>query len=258
VSIERFGNGEFAIEMIPDSDGFKVIAAGLARALGHADGRDLIRNIPDDEKGSELVPTPGGDQRVWVLREPGFYRAIGQRQAARVKDPTIRAQVERFQSWVYGEVLPSLRRTGRYEVARREPTKLELARDLVTALEAREAAEARVKELEPSARAWDVLASAKGDFSLRDAATILNRDPNISTGPRLLKEKLLQFGMIDRWEVPYAKHRAHLVQRPRTYEHPYTGVEVQARPQLRITARGLRYLHRRLFEQPPLEAASGE
>lgn len=115
--VERFTNSEFNIELVPDGDGFKAVASGVAQALGHADARDLIRNIPDNEKGSEIVPTPGGDQQVWVLKEPGFYRAIGQRQAARIKNPEIRAQVERFQSWVYGEVLPSLRKHGHYETS---------------------------------------------------------------------------------------------------------------------------------------------
>lgn len=114
--IEHFTTNEFDIELIPDGDSFKVVASGVAKALGHADGRDLSRSIPEDEKGSEIVPTPGGHQRVLVLLEPGFYRAIGQRQAARVRNPEIRAQVERFQNWVYHEVLPSLRKHGRYEV----------------------------------------------------------------------------------------------------------------------------------------------
>lgn len=115
--LERFTNSEFNIELVPDGDSFKAVASGVARALGHADARDLIRNIPDDEKGSELVPTLGGEQQVWVLKEPGFYRAIGQRQAARIKNREIRAQVERFQTWVYGDVLPALRKHGRYEAA---------------------------------------------------------------------------------------------------------------------------------------------
>lgn len=125
--IERFTNSEFNIELIPDGDSFKAVASGVARALGHADARDLTRNIPDNEKGSELVPTPGGEQQIWVLKEPGFYRAIGQRQAARIKNPEIRAQVERFQAWVYSEVLPSLRKHGRYEVADKRPLKITAA-----------------------------------------------------------------------------------------------------------------------------------
>lgn len=268
--IERFTNHEFAIELVPEGDSFKVIAAGLARALGHADGRDLIRSIPDAEKGSEIVPTPGGEQRVWVLTEPGFYRAIGQRQAARVKDPAIRSQVERFQSWVYGEVLPAIRRTGRYEAVPqppREMTKLEALRAAIESEEGRIAAEARaveaeqqVRELEPAARSWEVLASAEGDWSLRDAALILNRDPAISTGQNRLNSKLSELGMVDRRGTPYARHHAHLTERPQTYRDRETGEERQAKPQVRITAAGLKYLHQRMggqaplrFQEPPLD-----
>ncbi len=112
--ITPFNNGEFQIDMIPDGDSFKVVAPGLAKSLGFAEAATMSRNIPEEEKGSVLVQTPGGSQRVLAVTEAGFYRAIGNRQAARVKDVNIRAQVERFQSWVYGEVLPSIRKTGGY------------------------------------------------------------------------------------------------------------------------------------------------
>jgi len=114
--IEMFSNGEFELHVVPIAESFTVSAPGLARALGHRDALDLVRGLPDDEKGSELVRTPGGDQRVWCVTESGFYRAIGQRQAARIKNPEVRAQVQRFQDWVYKEVLPSLRRTGSYTI----------------------------------------------------------------------------------------------------------------------------------------------
>ena len=109
-----FTNGEFALELLPAGDSFKVAAPGLARALGMREAFDLLRPIPEDEKGSELVRTPGGEQRIGVVTEAGFYRAIGQRQAARITDPEIRSKVERFQSWVYGTVLPEIRKTGGY------------------------------------------------------------------------------------------------------------------------------------------------
>jgi len=108
--IQPFTNGEFNLEFIPNGDSFKVIASGLARALGFQSARDLVRTIPDDEKGYALVPTPGGDQRVFVVTEAGFYRSLGQRQVARIRDLSVRESVRRFQSWVYGDVLPSLRR----------------------------------------------------------------------------------------------------------------------------------------------------
>lgn len=117
MSIERFTNSEFSVELLPDGDSFKVVASGVARALGFHSARDMLRTVPEDEQGWETAPTPGGEQRVHVLLEPGFYRVIGQRQAKRINDETVRDQVARFQSWVYGDVLPSLRKHGRYEAA---------------------------------------------------------------------------------------------------------------------------------------------
>lgn len=116
MSIERFTNSEFGIELIPAGDTFRVAAPGLARGLAYKDAWNMLRSIPEDEKGSSLVRTLGGDQQLWHVTEPGLYRAIGQRQAARIKSPETRAQVERFQHWVFHEVLPALRKHGRYEL----------------------------------------------------------------------------------------------------------------------------------------------
>jgi prophage antirepressor-like protein len=115
--LERFANSEFNIELIPHGDSFKVVASGVAHALGFHSARDMLRTVPDNEKGWELAPTPGGEQEVHILLEPGFYRVIGQRQAKRIPDEAVRNQVERFQSWVYADVLPNLRKHGRYEAA---------------------------------------------------------------------------------------------------------------------------------------------
>lgn len=117
--IQLFDNGEFALRLIAAGDSFRASATEVARALGFREAYDLVRHIPDSEKGSELVRTPGGDQRIWHLTEAGFYRALGQRQPARIRDLKIRAQVTRFQTWVYSEVLPSIRKTGGYVAAHR-------------------------------------------------------------------------------------------------------------------------------------------
>jgi prophage antirepressor-like protein len=114
VNIERFKHGDFDIEVLPRDNSFIVLAAGLAKGLAFKDAYDLVRNLSEDEKGSGLVRTPGGEQKVWHVTEPGFYRVIGQRQTARIKDPYIRDQVDRFQRWIFHDVLPSLRKTGQY------------------------------------------------------------------------------------------------------------------------------------------------
>ena len=112
--LQIFDNGEFEVCFTPVGDSFTVQAPGLARALGSRDANTLVANLPDDEKGYGVCRTPGGYQEVWHLTEPGFYRALGQRQLGRIKNPEMRAQVERFQRWLYHDVLPSLRRNGYY------------------------------------------------------------------------------------------------------------------------------------------------
>jgi prophage antirepressor-like protein len=114
--LQIFENGEFEIYVTPMGDAFTVQAPGFARALGHRDANTMLANIPGDEKGYGLARTPGGYQEVAHLTEPGFYRALGQRQLGRIKNPDMRAQVERFQRWLYHDVLPSLRRNGYYSL----------------------------------------------------------------------------------------------------------------------------------------------
>lgn len=138
-----------------DIDGFRVPAPQLARALGFRQALDLTRSIPDSEKGYELVRTPGGDQRMGYLTEAGFYRALGQRQAARIADAELRERVERFQSWTYGIVLPQIRKTGSYNTAT-----LDLS-DPLAAVEAEAARTQRAIEIAKSERAARIAAQSE-------------------------------------------------------------------------------------------------
>ena len=75
---------------------------------------DLLRNL--DAKGVVKNPTltQGGEQQVKFVNEPNLYRVI-----FRSNKPEAKA----FQDWVFNDVLPALRRQGRYEMpgARPEP-----------------------------------------------------------------------------------------------------------------------------------------
>ncbi|RLU79256.1 hypothetical protein CTZ27_37055 [Streptomyces griseocarneus] len=114
MNIQRFHSDVGGIEVLPRDGSFVVLAPGLAGGLGHRDARDMVRHLAEDEKGYASVPTPGGSQRVWYVTEPGFYRALGQRQVSRIKNPVIRDRVSGFQRWIWHEVLPSLRAHGQY------------------------------------------------------------------------------------------------------------------------------------------------
>ncbi|MEU1272951.1 phage antirepressor KilAC domain-containing protein [Streptomyces sp. NPDC005799] len=89
--------------------------------------------------------------------------------SSRIEDPSTRANVEQAQV----ELADALHAyvTSRHTV--REPTKLELARDLVVALEAREALEAENKVLAPKAGKWDAFMNSEGLIGMTAIADML-------------------------------------------------------------------------------------
>lgn len=88
----------------PDAPLF--VAADLCRILGLENHRQVTSDFSEDEKGVHTVDTPGGPQNMLVVTEPGLYRLIIQS-----RKPVGAA----FRRWVFHEVLPALRKTGRYE-----------------------------------------------------------------------------------------------------------------------------------------------
>lgn len=91
------------------------VLADVARVLGYRDSYAAARVLRDSERGTHSVGTPGGDQQVTVISEPGLYRLIMRSR---------RPEAEPFQDWVVAEVLPTVRKTGGYR--QRELTRLEL------------------------------------------------------------------------------------------------------------------------------------
>jgi hypothetical protein len=66
---------------------------------------DIARSLDDDEKGTQIVRTPSGDQEMLVINESGLYSAI-----LRSRKP----DAKRFKRWITHEVIPSIRKTGTY------------------------------------------------------------------------------------------------------------------------------------------------
>jgi hypothetical protein len=155
---------------------------------------------------------------------------------------------------VVHEVLPLIRRTGAYappSVPAAAPALDSPEGVLQLATAYREAAlllvtaQQRVAALELVAEAWGTLADAKGDYSLREAGHILNRDPAIATGQNRLMKFWRDERLVDRRGIPYVRFSRYLVERPVAYSHPHSGEPV-LKSQIRITVDGLAYLRRRL------------
>lgn len=213
------------------------VAADVARALGYRMASDLTRRLDPEDRGTRRVRTPSGEQEMTVISEAGLYAAILGSQIPGARE---------FKRWVTHDVLPQIRMTGHYEPVPQLPqTYAQALRELASTVERAEDAERALAVAEPKAEAWQVLASAEGDYSVREAAFILNRDPAIDTGQNRLFRLLRDWRLIDRNNRPYADHARHVRLRATHFTHPSTGEE-EATTQVRISGEGLLYLHKRM------------
>ncbi|OZG51753.1 antirepressor [Pseudoscardovia radai] len=127
--MQEFDSPEFGtVRAMRGDDGEPwFVASDIAKALGYRDAAQLTRLLDDDEKGTQILRTPGGAQQMTTLNESGFYRAIMQRRSSWVKDDKRREFVISFQRWVTHEVLPSIRRHGGYMLGQEQMTPEQMA-----------------------------------------------------------------------------------------------------------------------------------
>ena len=90
------------------------VASDIAKALEFKLTTDMVKMVEDDEKGMHRVHTLGGDQEMLLINEKGFYRAIFRSNKKSVK---------LFQDWVFGDLLPTLRKEGSYHMALKDVPK---------------------------------------------------------------------------------------------------------------------------------------
>lgn len=88
------------------------IAADVCAALKHSNPRQALRDNVDPEDQIKVeIETNGGRQTVNAVNESGLYALIFGSKLDTAK---------RFKRWVTSEVLPTIRRTGRYEAPKPE------------------------------------------------------------------------------------------------------------------------------------------
>ena len=83
------------------------VAKDLCEILELDDVRRAVEPLDDDEKLSGEILQSGQMRSMWLVNESGMYTLI-----IRSRKP----EAKRFRKWVTGEVLPSIRKTGRYEI----------------------------------------------------------------------------------------------------------------------------------------------
>ncbi|ONK09559.1 putative phage-encoded protein [Streptomyces sp. MP131-18] len=122
-----------------------------------------------------------GDDRVrahFLVHERIVMMWLANVTASRITDESKRSKIELAQV----ELADALYQYVNARRPVREPSKLELARDLVEALEAREALEQANKVLAPKAGKWDAFMNADGLIGMTEIADILGTNVRTLTG----------------------------------------------------------------------------
>lgn len=88
------------------------VGKDVAQALGYTNSRKAIRDHVDIEDArEERIVTPSGTQATKLINESGLYSLILSSKLPTAKE---------FKRWVTSEVLPSIRKTGSYELPKDE------------------------------------------------------------------------------------------------------------------------------------------
>lgn len=179
------------------------LANDVCQLLGYVNPRDAVaRHCKEKGVAKHDTPTQGGMQSRTYINEPNLYRLI-----TKSKLPS----ADKFEAWVFEEVLPAIRKTGSYSIQPQPAlpqTYLEALKELVAKTEQAEALQAKVLEDAPKVEGYEQLMSSEGLLSIQQVARLLGWSPNkffaqlradgyLMDGKRLGK---------DRHNLPYSQY----------------------------------------------------
>lgn len=162
--LQIFKNEEFGSVRIIDIDGRPYFSAvDIATALGYANPR---KAIIDHCKGvtKRDILTQGGQQSVNFIPEGDIYRLI------------IRSHLpsaEKFERWVFDEVLPQIRETGGYQLPR---TYAEALRQLADKAEQNEKLNQRIEQMRPKEIFADAVATSRTSILIGELAKLISQN----------------------------------------------------------------------------------
>lgn len=183
--ITPFAYGDQQVRVVTRDGEPWFVAADIAKTLGYRIAPDMVRSLDEDEKGTQIVRTPGGHQQMTIISEAGLYSAI------------MRSRVEgakAFKRWVTHDVLPGIRKRGGYltpaatEKALTDPDFIiRLATSLKEERARRQAAEAQIEADAPHTRFGRTISGTDGDLLVKQVADLITQGGRPISGVTLFK-----------------------------------------------------------------------
>ena len=193
--LQVFNNNEFGQLRTINIDGKDYfVGKDIALALGYKNTNDAISRHCKGVVKHEGLKINGSE--VALITEGDIYRLI-----THSKLPT----AEKFEEWVFDEVLPSIRKHGMYatdELLDNPDLLIAAATKLKEERAARIEAENKVKVLKPKADFYDKVAGSKDSIEMGHVAKVLGIK---GIGRNKLFEILRNKKVLDKSNIPYQK-----------------------------------------------------
>ena len=172
--LQIFQNPEFGEIRTIEENG-KVLFCGkdVASALGYKDTTNAIKQHCRGVVKRHLTDSLGRDQISNFIPEGDIYRL-----AAKSELPG----AERFESWIFDEVIPSIRKTGGYQIPQGKEL---LALAVLEAQKTIEAQATQIEEMRPHALLGRAITTADTSILIGDFAKILRQNGVLMGAKRL-------------------------------------------------------------------------
>ena len=219
----KFTNEEFGeITIMEINDEIWFLGREVAEVLGYELGRKAVKDHVDKEDQKTLKYKDCSEMelsKLWkkgdytnkvLINESGIYALIFGSKLESAK---------RFKKWVTSEVLPSIRKTGAYgetkpELSEKDQLRLKLfsndpvevaaAHKTLVELETRPLIET-IEEQKPLVDFASTVHEAGNAITIGEFAKILREEKGIKIGRNILFQRLREFKVLDKKNLPYQK-----------------------------------------------------
>lgn len=241
--LQIFNNEEFGQIRTVEIDGEPwFVGKDIANALDYKNSTVALQdNVDAEDKGVTKVSTLGGMQEMTIINESGLYSMVFGSRLPNAK---------KFKHWVTSEVLPTIRKTGKYEVQQTPKTYLEALKALVASEEEKQRLAIENAEMKPKAEFADAIIASNTTILVGDFAKILKQN-GIDTGQnRLFKWFVDNHYLFKRNGQYVPTQRAMELELFKIDSKPVRiGDETQIKHTVRVTPQGQKYFINKLLKE---------
>lgn len=184
VQLFNFENHEVRSLLINSEPWF--VGKDVADVLGYQNGsRDINRHVDEEDRQNYQNGTFDSPRGMTIINESGLYSLVLSSKLPSAK---------KFKRWVTSEVLPTLRKTGQYQVKELSGSEL-MAKALIEAQNVLAAKDKQIEEMKPKALFADAVATSHTSILVGELAKILKQN-GIDMGQKRLFAWLREKGYL--------------------------------------------------------------